>query len=496
MTQEPVATSFRDPSGRVFVLKDRVVRQVHEHGRKDLQQYLESPTIQKAIREGRAIDARRIDHEEVQSDETLQVLLGDVEEGELVEHEKIPLPSYPYEWSPLMLEAAARATLRLQENLLTEGRGLKDASAYNILFQGTRPVFIDALSVEKRDPQEALWSPEAQFSRMFLLPLLVARDQGLSLQETLLVHRDGLSPEAVFRMTPRLRRLRSPYLFLVTLPTWLAGKAQAKGEGLYEKKRFDDPQQARFVLETGIKRLRRQLAKVTPRKDRSNWTTYMESRDHYPTQAINKKDAFVEKTLKRLQPGTVLDIGCNTGHFSMMAAHAGARVVAIDNDPASIDLTWSRARSEDLDVLPLVVDLARPTPGMGWGNMECPSFLERAEGGFDLVLMLAVIHHLGVTERVPLAHVLEVASRLSRKHILIEHVGENDPLYRRLLRGRQDQQEPATREHFEAQVEARFRMLETRPLPGTSRTLYLLERLETQDPATEVPQAIVTSKRA
>src|SRR5205814_57296 len=155
------------------------------------------------------------------------------------------------------------------------------------------------------------------------------------------------------------------------------------------------------------------------------------------------------EVLREFQPKRVLDAGANTGHFSALAAKAGAEVVAIDLDEACVGAIWRRAAGEQLDILPLVVDLARPTPALGWRNRECPSLLERAAGKFDGVMMLALIHHLLVTERIPLEEIVQLASELTSTLLIIEFVGPQDEMFRQLVRGREALHEDLTEAAFE-----------------------------------------------
>jgi SAM-dependent methyltransferase len=178
--------------------------------------------------------------------------------------------------------------------------------------------------------------------------------------------------------------------------------------------------------------------------------------------------------LEECRPEAVLDVGCNEGHFSRIAAESGARVVAIDYDPAVAGRVWRCARAEKLDILPLVVDLTRPTPGIGWRNQECASFLDRARGHFDLVMMLAVIHHMTVTERIPLAATLELAASMTRTHALIEFVGPEDPMFRRLVRGRDLLYRHLTVDEFEREAGCFFNTIRIHRLPGLDRWLFLL----------------------
>ncbi len=483
MAHRSTIASFRDPSGRVLVLKDRVIRVVYSAGRADLEAFLASTTIQRAQDEGRAVTTRRLDHEEIERLEPELTAAGvqpDQEDEPLVvEHNRIPFVSYPHEWPPEMLDAAAELTLELQQGLLQEGLSLKDATPNNVLFHGPRPVFVDALSAEARDPHDPFWRPHGQFTRTFLLPLLAARHHGLPLSASLIWQGDGLEPETLYRMTPPLRRWRSPHRWLVTLPTRLNARAKRQGEDLYKTQHKKNPDMAKYVVAASVRSLGKRLKQVRPETaTRSHWSGYMDARDHYPDADAQSKDAFIERILQETGPGWVLDVGCNTGHFSAMAAEKGAHVVAVDQDPVSVGRVWRRATQEDLDILPLVVDIARPTPAVGWMNQECASFLERAEKRFDMVFMLAVMHHLHVTQRLPVAEIVRLLARLTRRHAVIEYVGPQDPMFRQLLRGRDHLHTELTRALFEEALEAQFDVLARQPLEGTDRSLYLLRRQE------------------
>jgi hypothetical protein len=171
-----------------------------------------------------------------------------------------------------------------------------------------------------------------------------------------------------------------------------------------------------------------------------------------------------------------LDAGANNGHFSELAARAGASVVAIDADPALAGEVWRRASSKGLDILPLVVDLCRPTPPLGWRNRESASFLDRACGAFDMMLMLALLHHLCVTERIPLAEIIDLAAELTTRLLIVEFIDPSDPMFRRLARGRDALYAHLTQSHFEDTCASRFEILRRHAIEGSGRTLYLLRR--------------------
>jgi SAM-dependent methyltransferase len=363
----------------------------------------------------------------------------------------------------------------MAERLLSSSVGLKDATPYNVLFRGPKPVFIDLLSFERRDPGDPTWLPLAQFSRTFLLPLLVNKNFGVRLDEIFLANRDGLDPEDVIKLCGPVQKLRTPFLTLVTLPTRLAKQTVAAENSIYEKRTSGNPEKAKFILERVFKGLRRKLESVRPDSGISNWSDYMEqnkySEDYFPT-----KEQFVQKALDDIKPGRVLDVGCNTGHFSVMSTRSGASVVSIDYDPVVVGKVWSIAASEQLDILPLTVNLARPTPSLGWRNMENPSFLERANSSFDAVLMLAVIHHMLVSERIPLPEIMRLASDLTRDLLVIEFVGTQDPMFKRISRGRDHLHTDLTEDYFETVSRQFFDIVRFEKLGDTHRKIYMMRK--------------------
>jgi 2-polyprenyl-3-methyl-5-hydroxy-6-metoxy-1,4-benzoquinol methylase len=394
-----------------------------------------------------------------------------------VEHEKIAFPSYPHEWSPRMLFQAGCLTLDLAEEILPEGFGLKDATPYNILFRGPEPVFIDLLSFERRDLGDPTWLPYGQFVRTFLLPLLLNKHFRVPLDQIFLSRRDGIEPEEVYRYCGVLQSLRPPFLTLAAIPTWLAAKNNQTISKIYQKRSLANNEKAQFILRSVLRHLRRTLRRLEPTGGRkSSWSDYMVSDCNYSKDHFAAKHAFVERTMSEFSPKHVLDVGCNTGYFSALSAKHGARVLAIDYDPEVVDQVYRNASTERHDILPLVVNLTRPSPGLGWRNRECRSFLERARGSFDAVLMLAVMHHMLVTEGIPLTEIIELSAELTRSLLVIEFITPDDAMFRRLTRGRDALYSNLTPAIFESICKRRYEIIRSQHLENTSRWLYLLRK--------------------
>ncbi len=464
VTLVPRERSFRDPGGFVFRSGSRLLRAVEPSAFEILKQFLASTPA------GNFIAARQL--VTTNFPHPLEFAFDFPADYHLAEHECIPFPSFPAEWPREMLASAGFLTLDLADECLPHGWLLKDAAPYNILFRGPAPIFVDVLSFERRDVQVGIWPAYAQFVRTFLLPLLA---ESTSPAAIWLAHRDGLEPEHVYRSLSWSRRLTRPALTLVSIPTWLSNRAESDAS-LY-RPRPTDPERAQFTLSAMFRSLRRQLHRVaSSTRKNSHWSKYLDTQTHYNAEQLAAKESFVAEVLREFHPRRVLDIGANTGHFSELAALAGASVVAIDSDSTAAGRVWQRASEKKLDILPLVVDLCRPTPALGWRNRECPSFLDRATGQFDMVMMLAVIHHMLVTERVPLEEILSLARELTTDLLLLEFVEPADPMFRRLVRGRDPLYAHLTASYFESACDSSFQILRKQPIAESSRTLYLLRR--------------------
>lgn len=471
--------SFRDPDGTVFASESRIFRKVSASACVAVREFLSSSIALEFARSGRMVGSREVSELEVAEHLTPRsraICESFGAGGCMLEHERIWFPSYAYEWPPEMLYAAAELTLELAETSLASGYGLKDATPFNILFDGPKPVFVDILSFEKRDPGDSTWLPYEQFMRMFVRPLLMSREFGVHADEIFLSHNAGLQAEDVYARCNWTKRFRPPFLTTASIPVWLNRRVNPDEHKIFEKTALADHEKAAFILKAQLHRLRKLLSKVAPRAQaQSVWSSYMGNLS-YMEEEFARKTELVQRWTADCAPKTVLDIGCNTGHFSAIAAKNGARVVALDLDPVVVGNVWRRAVAEKLNILPLVMNVAHPAPATGWLNAEHPSFLDRAAGSFDLALMLAVIHHLLVTDRIPLHEIFSFAAELVNRDLIIEYVSKDDPLFRRLTHGRDSLHASYTQDSFETACRTRFRIVEKQPVKGDLRWLYLLRK--------------------
>jgi SAM-dependent methyltransferase len=421
-TSFPFLRTFRDPAGSVELRPDGAYRTIHAPFDAEILAFLALPFAAELVADGRLIGS------EIVSPATDTDTL-------VLRHPRVSFVSYPWEWAPSLWLAAAELTLDLCSDLVQHGWLLKDATPLNVLFQGTQPVFVDVLSIQRIDPHQPIWLAYGQFVRTFLLPMLAHARLGWPLQVAL-TRRDGYEPEEVYAALSWPARLRQPALSAVTLPALLAN-SNALQSSRFAPRSLKDPEVAKQVILKTLKNLLSHMRRVTPSHRASVWVNYAETATHYSDEDHSRKRSFVAAALARAKPARLLDVGCNTGAYSGLAAEAGAEVVSIDTDIQAVDRLSTKLKGSGKNILPLCIDLAHPSPAAGWENRENASFLSRCTGHFDTVMLLAVLHHLLLRSQIPMDRIAALCSALTTAHLILEWVPPTDPKFHELVRGRE-----------------------------------------------------------
>lgn len=393
----------------------------------------------------------------------------------MVLHPRVFFPSYAHEWCHEMLHRAALATLDVNLTLLDDGWELKDASPSNILFEGVRPVFIDHMSPVQRTPGQLGWRAYGQFTRNFLIPMMLKRWRNIPLSWSFLSHRDGVQPEVALPLLGTWQRWRPIPFKLVTAPAMLARRANQDGRpSTTSGISFEVSIEVTRSILRGLKKL---LTRLTPKNvSPSYWFNYQDLGISYSAEAMDTKVDFIREALRKHRPSTVLDLGCNTGRFSILAAEHGARVVALDSDPECINRLFRESEAKDLDLQPLVMDLGRPSPRLGWGGEESQSLQDRIEGSFEMTFALAIVHHLLIRERIPLAGIIDFILGTTTRLAIIEWVPPTDPQFRKMAGETLPLYKDLTINQFIQSLPPSFQILERLDLPKSERILLLLGR--------------------
>jgi len=469
MDHEPGTTrdagSFRDPSGFVFRHDGRLFRAIDAKCAAILDGLAATGALQRLVADGLVVGTSILEPSPIVE----RLAAGHPGGARFLEHARIDPITYPYCWTVSMLADAGIHTIDLQQRLLETGHSLKDATAYNIQFVRGRPVFIDLSSIE-RPARLDIWVALGQFQRMFTYPLMLVNDRGWDLRSYFLASLGGRSVEQVGRSFTGMQRLRPGRLLDLTLPLWLNRRGDSgKGGGreMLTRPNADSGPQA-----INLRRLRRKIARLAARYDPGGaWHDYTRTCT-YTGGAGDAKKALVREMLAAVRPARVLDLGCNTGDYSFLAAETGASVVAADGDHDAVEILYRRLRGNPADIAPMVVDIGNPSPAIGFMNRERASFHDRVRA--DAVLALALIHHLHVSANLPLAAIRDLFCALTRDALILEFVPPDDPQFRRITRFRLDDYPDMSLPRCLEVFGQRFDLVRRAPVPGTPRTLLLL----------------------
>lgn len=430
-------------------------RQVNRAYADEYARLMESGLYDKLIKAGLLIPHEEADQVSAESDASFKV----------IQPERVPIISYPYEWSFSQYKDAALATLSIQRRAMKAGMSLKDASAYNIQFMRGKATLIDTLSFEAYKEGQP-WVAYRQFCQHFLAPLALMALRDIRLNQLLRVYIDGVPLDLASRLLPRRTRINFGLLTHIHIH---AG-AQKRYSGEEVKSRGGS--MSRQAMTGLIDSLDATIRKLDWAPQNTEWGNYYDI-TNYSDQAFEHKKQLVGEWTRRISPAMVWDLGANTGVFSRVAGESGAYVCSFDIDPAAVELNYRQMKQEKIEnILPLLQDLTNPSPAIGWANRERDSFHGR--GPADLILALALIHHLAISNNVPLSQISEFFAATG-KWLIIEFVPKTDSQTRKLLASREDIFPNYTREGFEAAFKAAFKIHEAVEIRESERVLYLLE---------------------
>jgi hypothetical protein len=456
MPAESLPSSFRDPSGFLFVRDGVLYRQVNRIFAAEYDRLVSSGLYDALIGERLLVPHR--EHPPPENDEAAYKVL---------EPEPVPFISYPYEWCFSQLRDAALTTLTLQRRALAHGMSLRDASAFNIQFLRGRPVLIDTLSFETY-VEGRPWVAYRQFCQHFLAPLALASLADVRLILLARVFIDGTPLELASRLLPWRTRLRLGLASHVHLHARVEQQMRGDAAPVKSERRL-----TRAALEGILGSLEATVRKLDWKPEGTVWADYYDQ-TNYSADALEHKAQLVGEFIGAMRPQSVWDLGANVGRFSRLASDRGILTVAFDVDPAAVERNYRAAREAgDTNLLPLVLDLTNPSGGIGWAGAERMSLAER--GPADLVLALALVHHLAIGNNVPLDRVAAYFATLGRA-LAVEWVPKSDSQVQRLLATREDIFSGYTQEGFEQAFAQHFTVERREPVRGTERVLYLLRR--------------------
>ena len=447
-------SSFRDRSGFLFYYENEIYRIINFSYKKQYEKFMNSELYQK-LEEKNLI----ITHSEI---ENLDI---DCDYYKIIKPEKIPFISYPYEWSFSQLKDAALLTLRIQKAAMKYGMTLKDGSAFNIQFHNGHPIFIDTLSFEIYEEGQ-IWKPYKQFCQHFLAPLALISKKDVRLNLLSKIFIDGIPIDLAAKLLPKTTFGNFGLMAHI--------HAHAKSQKHYEDKDAKIKQKtfSKRYFEGLIESLKSSIEKMAWNEDNTEWGDYY-SDTNYTEKSFEEKKQFISLAIDQVKPKLVWDMGANTGVFSRLASTKGIATISYDIDPLAVEKNYlSSSQNSEQNILPLILDLTNPSSGIGWNHDERMSIIQR--GPADMVFALALVHHLAISNNVPLNKLAEFFSQIS-KFLIIEFVPKSDSQVKRLLLTRDDIFENYDEKNFEIEFSKFFKIINSKKILDSERTIYIME---------------------
>jgi hypothetical protein len=456
MLKNKIASSFRDPSGFLFTQNGTLYRQINTKAKDEYNFLLKSGLYKKLTDRNLLVSHVEADSKLAQTPEAFKI----------IRPQQIPFISYPYEWCFSQLKDAALCTLQIQKEALEHNMSLRDASAYNIQFYQGKPTLIDTLSFEKFNEQP--WVAYKQFCQHFLAPLALMSYTDVSLNKLSQIHIDGVPLELASKLLPVRTKFKPSLLIHIHLHA--ASQKRYAGKGIKKESAVRKFNKRSFLgLIDSLEGVVRGL-KWKPKG--TEWADYYEGNLNYLPAALRNKANLVEQFISEIKPNNVWDLGANTGLFSRISSDKGVPTISSDIDPAAVEINYKTVVEKgEKNILPLLVDWTNPSPAIGWKNMERDSFISR--GPTDTVLALALVHHLAISNNLPLETLAEFFSSICNS-LIIEFIPKEDSQVNKLLASREDVFPNYKKESFEKDFGQFFTVKKQEGIKNSKRTLYLM----------------------
>ena len=449
--------SFRDPSGFIFLEGRMVYRQINKSYKSNYDKLISSGLYKDLLEKSLLIPHRESTKKSTEPALSYKVIKPDT----------IPFISYPYEWSFSQLKVAALATLDICLMALTHNMVLKDASAFNIQFIDNKPVLIDTLSFQVYENNKP-WIAYKQFCQHFLAPLALMSYGDIRTLQLLRSNIDGIPLDLASTLLPK----KSWVNFGIATHVHLHAQSQKKFADKHQTIKSNSRGISKTQLVNILTNLRSTVESLNWNIVKTEWGDYY-NETNYTDKAFTHKQKLVKEIAKEIKPTHVWDLGANTGEFSIAVAPFAKNIVAFDIDPLAVERNYLKLNNIKINnILPLIQDLTNPSPALGWQNCERMSLIER--GPVDLVLALALIHHLAISNNLPLSSIAEYLHSITA-NLVIEFVPKTDSQVQKMLASRKDIFDKYTQVQFEQEFDEYFITKSKHKITGSKRTLYWLK---------------------
>jgi hypothetical protein len=455
-----IHSSFRDPSGFLFYRNGSIYRNINICYKENYDHLMNSGLYNSLIK-----NYLLVPHKECLKNSPPRLHST----YKIIEPEKIPFISYPYEWCFSQLKQSALTTLKIQKLSMRYGMSLKDSSAYNIQFIRGKPIFIDTLSFEKYH-EGVPWVAYRQFCQHFLAPLLLMKYLDVSLNQLLRTNIDGVPLALVSKILPWKTKF-SPSIFM---HIHMHAKSQKRSQKMILYKKNSSKKFSKMAFKGLIDSLYSLITSLNWVPTGTQWGQYYQAAESYEPRSFAHKKRLIADFFKGLSSSLIVDLGSNNGIFSRIAASDTTQIISADMDPACVEDNYLTCKKEKRgNLLPLLIDLTNPSTAIGWQNKEREPFIERCKN--STVMALALIHHLAIGNNLPLRRIADFFAQIADQ-LVIEFVPKTDKMVESLLANRDDIFTDYNQENFEKEFIRHFQIIRSEKIVESNRTLYLLKR--------------------
>ena len=452
--------SYKDPSAKVFYYEDEgdhIYRELHPFYLPHYNHFNTSGLSAELIKKNWLIHYEETDN----NSETI-----------ILKATKIPFISFPYEWTFNQWKDAALLTLKIQFQALKFGMILKDASPFNIVFGGARPIFIDISSFEIFKEGKP-WQAYKQFCECFYMPLLLAKHLGEVSNEIFLNNINGIPLSKGLSLLPAKAHFNLNTLFYLALPDKI--RKQIKNSDDRENK-----VSASFTLKKSLQfaeQLFSDINKIKQAKKVTKWNSYYDE-DKIDATYLQEKEGILKQWFSNYSQKTLIDFGCNTGKFSTLLSPLVKTIFAFDEDINCVDQLYTHCREEKINnIFSFSANISQPTPAVGFNNMERQSLLTRLKA--DTGLALALIHHLVFSNNLNFTMIAEMFAATCNE-LVIEFIPKEDKKVRLLLSTRKDIFDWYNFEIFVIAFETKFTLVKTHRFANDRMLIHFIKNKNEQ----------------
>jgi len=448
----PQPFSYKDSAARV-VKKDGIYyRYISNPYAKEYQHLMSSGLYDELVNKGLLIEHQDLNNQA--SEGVFTVIMP----------EQISFQSYPFEWSYSQWRKAALACLQINSIALTYGMILKDATPYNFFLKGGKAILLDTSSfVFFESPK--YWIAYRQFCEEFFGPIALMHYRGHRWGRLTMAALRGLPLDFISEQLPWKSYLNISCFMHIHLHAKVKNDPSKTTTSTSDGFTKEKLEQLFSLLSTTIESWDSCLGYP------NHWANYYE-KDIESPEYLTDKEETIEQWIKEIKPESVLDLGANTGKFSVIASRYANRVIALEFDETCVDNIESLINEQKIDnIFTLIGDLTNTTPNLGLLGEEHLSIFKRSKS--ELVMGLALTHHLIIPGMIPLELMVELFASLTNKYLIVEYIDAEDSKVK-ILQKTNARKYP-TKEEFELAFEEKFKLIESRNLNAFHRKVYLLE---------------------